>query len=438
MWGNDMSKTKMERAIPASMILLICSILHNADAIADDSPKQSSHDFNRTRLTGDWGGLRNKLADDGITFDIDTLQSFQGVVDGGIRRHWKYGGSIDYELHFDFEKMGLWQGAFVDMRAEHLFGEFINGDTGSVLPANIDGVFPLPGYRDVTLSKIVFTQFLSEQFGVFLGKIDTLDGDNNHFAGSRGRENFMHSNFVINPVTLRTSPYSALGAGAVIVLPDVYAEAPSILQVAVLGPDGRPNTLGLGDDFDGGTVYSAEFSHPTNFFDRPGKHLYGATYSTKDYTILDPTPRMLLRPLLGLATVPKEEGSWCFYHNFHQYLYTEEADETQGWGVFGRIGLADNETSPIEDFYSIGIGGKGMLEGRDQDKWGAGFFYAGLSDELPRAVRNRFGDSYGYEFFYNIEVTPCVQITPDLQIINPSRKNQDSAVVLGLRARMLF
>jgi porin len=62
----------------------------------------------------------------------------------------------------------------------------------------------------------------------------------------------------------------------------------------------------------------------------------------------------------------------------------------------------------------------------------------GLSDELPSAVVDRFGDSQGYEFFYNVEVTPCVHITPDLQIIDPSRRNLDSAVVLGARARILF
>jgi len=418
--------------------LLVCLGFFSANVVAEESPTPEGPDFNQSRLTGDWGGLRNKLADDGITIDIDVLQSFQGILDGGLERTWKYGGSVDYELKLDFEKMGLWPGAFIDMRAEHQFGEFINGDTGAILGANADGLFPLPGYRDLTLSKVVFTQFLSESFGVFFGKIDTLDGDNNHFAGSRGKENFMNPNFVLNPVTYRSSPYSALGAGTVFVFPDVYAKDPSILSLAVLGTDGQPNTAGWDDDFENGASYSIEFSHPTNFFDQSGKHLFGATYSNKDYTALDQDTRLILRYLLGLGTLNEEEGTWSFYHNFHQYIFTEKADETQGWGIFGRFGIADDETSPIEDFYSIGIGGKGLFEGRDQDKWGAGYFYAGLSDELPQAVLDRFGDSQGLEFFYNIEVTPYLQITPNLQIIEPSGKNLDSAVVLGARARILF
>jgi len=406
-------------------------------AIADESSAPEGFNFNQTRLTGDWGGERAKLAESGITIDIDATQSYQGVVDGGVESKWKYGGSVDYEFNFDFEKMGLWPGAFIDARVEHQFGEFVNNNTGAITSANTDGLFPLPDYREVTFSKLVFTQFLSESFGIFFGKIDTLDGDNNHFAGSRGKENFMNQNFVLNPVTIRTTPYSALGAGVVFVFPDVYAEDPSILSLAALGADGQPNTAGWDEDFENGTSYSIEFSHPTNFFNQSGKQLYGATYSNKDYTALDPDPRLILKPLLGLGTARKDEGSWSFYYNFHQYLVTESDDDTQGWGLFGRFGIADDESSPIEDFYSIGFGGKGIIEGRDHDKWGAGYFAIGLSDELPSLGLN-ICDSQGFEFFYDVEITPCMHITPDLQIIDPSRRNLDSAVILGARARILF
>jgi len=73
----------------------------------------------------------------------------------------------------------------------------------------------------------------------------------------------------------------------------------------------------------------------------------------------------------------KDEGSWSFYYNFHQYLFTEKDDETQGFGLFGRLGFADDETSHIEDFYSIGLGGKGIINGRDQDRFGVGYYHSG-------------------------------------------------------------
>ncbi|MHC4124104.1 MAG: carbohydrate porin [Planctomycetota bacterium] len=399
---------------------------------------QSSEDLFNSKLTGDWYGERTKLADNGITLDIDMIQTFQGVLDGGIEKDWKYGGSLDYWLKLDFEKMGLWPGAFIELRAETQFGEFINSDTGSILAVNTDGFFPLPNEHITTLSHVVFTQFLSESFGVYFGKIDTLDGDKNHFAGARGKENFMNQNFVLNPVTLRTAPYSSLGAGAVFFFPDAADKDPATLAISVLGVDGQPDTAGWDDDFENGEVYGVEYSQPTKLFDLPGKQLFGAAYSNKDYTALDQDRRTILSSLLGFGTLSKEEGSWCGYYNFHQYLVTEEDDETQGFGLFGRYGFADDETSPIEAFYSIGLGGKGTFEGRDNDTWGIGYYYIRLSQELPSALNAIVEDPQGFEVFYNIEVSPSVHITPDLQIVNPARSNFSTAVIAGCRVKIDF
>ena len=89
-------------------------------------------------------------------------------------------------------------------------------------------------------------------------------------------------------------------------------------------------------------------SLPTNFFDLPGKQLFGATYSNKDYTALDLNRRTILTSLLGFGTLQEDEGSWCGYYNFHQYLFTEEDDETQGVGIFGRYGIAEEEYGTSE------------------------------------------------------------------------------------------
>jgi porin len=418
------------------LVMVVCGFCIVANAYAD-----ATTDFNSTKLTGDWWGERTKLADKGITFDIDMLQEFQGVVNGGKSEKWQYGGSLDYWLKLDFQKMGLWPGAFLEIRAESQFGKFINGDTGAIIPANSDGVFPLPEQQTTTLSHVVFTQFLSETFGLFFGKVSTLDGDWNYFANSRGNDQFMNLSFVANPVTLRTGPYSTLGFGTILLFPDISPskEDLSMLVVSVLGPDGEPGQVPW-NDFDSGTIVNGEFRLPTRFFQKPGGQLVGASYSSKEYTALSQDPRLILGDILqGLpVTMQEHSGSSCFYYNFYQYLVSDEKDPKKGWGIFGRYGLADARTSPISDFYSIGLGGKGTFEGRDKDTWGAGYFYSTLSDELPRLVRDRFGDSQGYEIFYNVEINPWLHITPDFQIIDPSNKQVDMAYVAGFRVRMDF
>ncbi len=407
------------------------------DYTAAAEPEEETLDFARTKLTGDWGGERTDLADKGITFDIDVLHSWQGVLGGGRDQSWKCGGSLDYWLKFDFEKMGLWEGAFVEMRAETQYGQFANSASGSLLGVNADGLFPLPNEHKTTLSHVVFTQFLSESFGVFFGKIDTLDGDNNKFAGSRGKENFMNPAFVFNPVSLRTAPYSAMGGGAILFFPNLRDPDPAILQFTALGAKGQPDTVGWDDDFEDGTNFSLEYSQPSRFLDLPGRHLFGGTYNSGDFALLDQNPRTLLEFLLGLGPLDEQEGSWSFYYNFHQYLFTEQQDPTQGFGLFGRYGIADEDTSVVDQFYSIGLGGKGIIEGRDQDRFGVGYFHLSLSDELPNFISPMlFDDADGMEVFYNIEINPWLHITPNFQLINPSDRRVGDTYVAGIRVKI--
>ena len=135
----------------------------------------------------------------------------------------------------------------------------------------------------------------------------------------------------------------------------------------------------------------------------------------------------------------RESGSWAFFYNFDQYLFTEPQDPTQGIGLFGRFGISDGDANPIEAFYSVGVGGKGIVPERDDDTFGLGYFYTKWSD-IPLTNALGISNSQGVELFYNIEVTPWLHITPDLQVlINPGGvDDRDVAVVYGLRMHMTF
>ena len=86
---------------------------------------------------------------------------------------------------------------------------------------------------------------------------------------------------------------------------------------------------------------------------------------------------------------------------------------------------------------SVGLGGKGIFEGRDQDRFGIGYFHTSLSDELPNFVSPLFfEDADGAEVFYNIEVNPWLHITPNLQFINPGDRRISDTYVAGLRVKI--
>ena len=397
----------------------------------------------RSKMSGDWGGYRTKLVDNGVKLDVDLMQVVQGVNEGGLDPGYKYGGSADYWLHLDTDKMGLWPGGFVTIFAESQFGENVLNKTGVFTAVNSDALFPKPDEQLTNLTSVVFMQFLSEQFGIVLGKLQTLDGDLNAFASGRGNTQFFNQNFVFNPVTIRTIPYSTLGGG-IIILPTKNLEE-MLFTFTALDPSGVPDQAGFDDAFEDGVALASEFRFAIKPFGLPGHQSIGGTWSSKNYAVLDQEPRLLLLQFLrsqitgmGGVKLDREDDSWSVYYNFDQFFYTEASDETQGLGLFGRFGQADDRTNPIERFYSIGLGGKGLIPTRDQDTFGIGFYYIEVSDKIPSLNLNLLDDGKGGEFFYNIELTPWFHLTPNFQIIEPGRTGVDTVYLTGLRAFVDF
>lgn len=56
----------------------------------------------------------------------------------------------------------------------------------------------------------------------------------------------------------------------------------------------------------------------------------------------------------------------------------------QGIGVFGGFGFG-GEPNIFEQFYSIGLSGKGSLPERDRDMWGVGCYHANMNDNINPA-----------------------------------------------------
>lgn len=388
----------------------------------------------RTKLTtGDWCGRRSCWAEHGITADLDHTYFYFGVASGGTEQHSKFGGHGDYVFNFDFGRMGVQEGAFLKLRAEHRFGETINADTGALLPATVSPELPVRGSEDLYLTNFLFTQALSENFALFAGKMDVLDGDANAFAHGRGKTQFSNMAFVANPIALRTTNvYSTLGAGFV-----VLRELQPLFTFTVLNASDTTRTIGFEDLFEEGATLIGELRLPTNFFGLPGHQLFGGIWTSRDLVSLGQDPWVIL-PSVPLA---RQSDAWSAYWNFDQYVTTYSDNPTLGWGVFGRWGVADDQTNPLEWFLSFGVGGNSPLCGREADTFGIGYYYAASSDEIGpilETLLGPIGDGQGVELFYNYQVTPWLHLTPDLQVIDPARDNVDTALVLGLRGKVDF
>jgi len=381
------------------------------------------------QLTGDWGGFRTHLAESGISTEFNIANYYFGVVNGGLEQQGEFSGHGDYVFNFDGHKLLGMEGLFIKVRAEHRYGTTIGSSTGALLPPTVQSELPVADSEELYLTDVLFTQFLSPQFGVFFGKLDTFDGDQNAFASGRGTTQFSNLAFVVNPATLRTIPYSTLGFGFVILGADDPEE---MFQFSVINATDTARTSGFDELFEEGVAISGEYRFPTKFFNKPGHQMIGATWSSRDVVALEQDPRIILPQV----PINRTDGSWSIYYNFDQYLFMDPCDPKKGWGVFGRAGLADDRNNPVAWFLSLGLGGDSPISGRKNDTFGAGWYYSGTSDEIGPVLNNLaggVGDGQGIELFYNYQVTPSFHLTPDMQIIMPARQQIDTAILLGLR-----
>jgi porin len=239
---------------------------------------------------------------------------------------------------------------------------------------------------------------------------------------------------IYNPVYARTIPYSTFGAGFA-----YLKDTERVFEVAVYDTNNTPTVSGFNTLFDNGATVYAQGTLPTTFFDRPGHQGISGTYSSGTYT--DLTPTAYLDPIRGLVLLSTPvTGSWCMTYNFDQAIHVAPDDPQRMWGVFGNLGIADSNPSPVQWFANTGISGASPIAGRKADSFGIAYFYIGVSNSLKNRATDLLSlrDEYGAELYYNIAVTSWCQITPDLQVVTPFRSRAETSVLVGVRAKIDF
>jgi porin len=460
----------------ASIVLLgVGLLLASAPVRAQPyaTPPTWGGDFwSRPRLTGDWGGLRDELAAKGVVFDVDLLVTPQDTLSGGRSTGGDTWGNADYTLNVDTEKAGLWPGGFLKVSVDSSFGTELS-NSGAIVPVNTATLIPAPNDRTTTLMNATFMQFLSEKFGLVLGKFDTFAAGGQEFYGDYNTQ-FLNAAFNF-PMTLEQVPVSAFGGG-VIVLPTEG----TTLSLLALGSDGTPTDNNVGDAFKNGTMVVGSAQVTIKPFGLIGHQNFGFSWTNQERFSLEQDPSNLALILLqdrfprlenpgpvleqilarffpGLIapTVPanRESSSWSVSYAFDQYLWQPAGDPHHGIGVFFSAGASDGNPNPIKYAFLAGLGGKGMVPGRPNDTFGLGFARTQFSSAFIPFLRQRLDlgldHEDSFEAFYNLALTGWLSVTADLQVIDPALKktlpdsglrlmNVDNATVAGIRFRVRF
>jgi len=388
----------------------------------------------RSLLLGDIGGLRPALGEHGVKVDGSTTLFYQGVAAGGNEQAFQFGGRNDYYITLDGQKLAGREGLLIELHGETRFGEDLFRQTGAISPSDTAMLFPVPDQGVTALTGVKLTQFLSEQFLVFAGKINVVDAYQNPFAAGKGQTQFMNTAFVLPPILGRTIPYSSLGAGFA-VLQDMYP----VVSVMVLDAVNHSTTSGFDDAFEDGVSLFGSVSLPVELAGRPGHQTILFSWANKSVTALDASA-YLDTPIGPLPILGQKSNSWALVYSADQYLWVDPDNPQRGWGVFTQLGLSDGNPNPIRWMLSAGVSGSSPLSSRPLDTFGVGYYCFQLSTDLKTTLDPLvpIGNEHGVELFYNIGVTKWFHITPDIQWIEPSRQSAESAVVVGVRTKIDF
>lgn len=180
----------------------------------------------------------------------------------------------------------------------------------------------------------------------------------------------------------------------------------------------------------------------------PGHFIPIFGYTSSDATDFS-NPRLLFDALAGLG-IPKKNDNWIAGFSFDQYFYmpsdsnalavptAEFEKEPEGIGVFMRFHYSPENRNPWNVFLSGGLGGRGVIPTRPNDRYGLGFFYLFESSDLNDQAGNLLGDEWGMELFYNVALTPWFQLGPSVQYVDSGVRSSGDVVVFSTRAQINF
>ena len=386
--------------------------------------------LNNKRLTGDWGGVRTRLEDQGFEFGLSMTHVYQHNARGGVRTRngHRVSGSYDIELTFDFGALKLWKGGTLYALAEGSWDDGVSdrGYVGDIFGVNGDA----GGDRSIDLSELWYEhKFLDGKLRIKLGKLDLgADFETNAFANDEA-EQFLN-NALINAGNV---PFPDVGHGIQFVAKPCnwFYFGAGVSDAAADGRETGFRTAYHGrDDFF--SVYEFGFTpDETDWGNLPGAYRFGLWY--------DPQPKEKFINDLGGRRRPRlRRGDVGFYANFDQVVFRENAFGKQGLGMFFRYGFAHDDVNEIEHFWSVGAQYMGLIPTRDDDVLAFGVAQGVLSNDLRLVGADPHRETV-LELYYKAEILPWLTISPDFQwILRPGGENGRDAFVAGLRLQMSF
>ncbi|WP_321848086.1 carbohydrate porin [Pseudomonas paraveronii] len=412
--------------------------------------------------TGDWGGLRSELLDQGVDVIVGYVGEGATNVHGGYNhdRTARYTAQWALGTHLDLQKLLGWNDAEFQLLVTERNGNNLSNERVSDPRApQLSSVQEVWGRGQTwRLTQMWYRQkFFDSALDLKLGRL----GVNEDFASFPC--DFQSLSFCSAPIgnvagdVWYSGPVSQWGARVRYNLNEQWA-------VQVGAYEQNPSYLSTGNGFKlsgsgtkGALVPVEVIWKPTVGQQAlPGEYRLGYYHSSAAandvYEDINGAPQALT----GQAPKSRssKHGAWIMGQ---QQLTAHHGDASRGLSVFASLTVHDKATSSIESFQNIGAVYKGPFDARPKDDIGLGVARLKVNDDVTkrqRLINDSTGitdyddplyvpvqhSEYNIELNYGVHVTDWLTVRPNVQYVrNPGGVYEvDNAWVAGLKLQASF
>ncbi|WP_460138454.1 carbohydrate porin [Pseudomonas sp. H2_D07] len=443
------NNTRLICQLSAAAALVLSANAMAADAFSADSKW----------MTGDWGGERTKLIEQGIDIKADYVGEMGYNAHGGFNddKTGRYSDQFGLGVALDLQKLWGWDNTqakiqFTNRNGQNISNDRIGDPRAGTLSSSMEvyGRGHMVRLTQFWIQHQMFDNKLDVKLGYFGEGEDfntfPCDFQNLSFCGSQVG-NYVNTwyNWPVSQAAIRVK-YN--------ITPELYAQIGAYNQ--------NPSQLEHGNGFKlsgsgtKGTVIPVELVWSPKVNNLPGEYRVGYYKSAADAPDVREDVNGGNAVLTGadFRTRSSKKGYWFVAQ---QQLTTHNGDASRGLNIAVNATFHDKETNLVDNYQSLMLVYKGPFDARPKDDVGIGAARLHVNNDVKKNAEllnaaNGVSDydnplytpiretEYNFEINYGFHVTNWLTVRPNLQyVVQPGGVDKvDNALVAGLKIQSTF
>lgn len=402
---------------------------------------ESAFDPNGKTLTGDWGGKRTALAEQGIKFDANIAMDGSYLADGGYDAHQSptFGTQFAVGTTLNLEQLAGWDGVTVRAMVTARQGQSTSlegiQDPSAPQFANSQANWGR-GNSGSRLSELYIEKnFKAQGVNVRIGRMGLGTEFNTMACDFQGNAFCAAQMGKWQGKLWYNTPVSQWGGRVKWqIQPELFTQ----VGVFEYNPENALERHGWNLDTqnaDGINILAETVWSPkTAINNLAGSYRAGLLYNTAD----DAKNQYDVAYKAGTVGKDRSYGGWL---SFEQQL-TSTGEGRRGLHSFGNFTFHDQTTTQVDNSQQLGLKYIGLFDGHPNDILGFAVNRVHVNERYraPKAAVLNQSAEYNMELNYSYYPTPWLMLRPLVQyVVHPGATNKvDDAFVVGFGSKVIF